>query len=45
MKRSSSYLLSLPERTVRAVTALGAGLLRESTEVTLPEAFRRSRLY
>lgn len=45
MKRSSSYLLSLPERTVRAVTALAAGLLRESSEITLPPAFRRTRLY
>lgn len=46
MKRSNSrYLLSLPERTLRAVTALAAGLIRESSEITLPPAFRRSRVY
>lgn len=45
MPSPSSYLLSLPERTLRALTALSAGLLRESSEITLPPAFRRSRIY
>ncbi|MBM3759185.1 MAG: hypothetical protein FJW36_02940 [Acidobacteria bacterium] len=45
MKKHASYLLSLPERTLRAVTALAAGLLRESSEVTLPPAFRSTRVY
>lgn len=47
MKRSpnSSYLLSLPERSLRALTALTAGLLRESSEITLPPSFRRTRIY
>lgn len=45
MKKSSSYLLSLPERTLRSVTALAAGLIREGSEITLPPAFRRTRIY
>src|SRR5215475_5313210 len=45
MKRVTSYLLSLPERTVRSATALASGLLREIGEVTIPHAVRRSRLY
>ena len=39
------YLLSLPERTLRSVSALCAGLLRELSEVVLPRAARRTRLY
>ncbi len=45
MPRPSSYLLTLPERTLRALTALSAGLLREGSEITLPPSFRRTRLY
>jgi hypothetical protein len=45
MKRPARYLLSLPERSLRALTALSAGLLRESGEITLPPSFRRTRLY
>ena len=45
MKRPASYLLSLPERSLRALTALSAGLLREGGEITLPPSFRRTRLY
>ena len=45
MKRPASYLLSLPERSLRALTALSAGLLREGGEITLPPNFRRTRLY
>jgi hypothetical protein len=40
-----SYLLSVPERVVRATLGLGAGLAREVGEVTLPESVRRSQLY
>ncbi len=40
-----SYLLSLPERVVRSVTALAAGLLREIGNVTVPIAVRRTSLY
>jgi hypothetical protein len=39
------YLLSLPERVVRSVSALAAGLLRELGNVTLPAAVRRTSLY
>jgi len=39
------YLLSLPERALRSMSALSAGLLRELSEVALPRAVRRTRLY
>jgi hypothetical protein len=45
MKKPAKYLLSLPERSIRALTALSAGLLREGTEITLPPGLRRTRLY
>lgn len=45
MKKPANYLLSLPERSLRALTALSAGLLREGGEITLPPSFRRTRLY
>ena len=42
---SRSYLASLPERSVRAGAALTGGLVYEASEVVLPVAVRRSRLY
>ena len=39
------YLLSVPERVVRSVLGLGAGVAREVGEVALPDGIRRSRLY
>lgn len=39
------YLLSVPERVVRAIVGLGAGVTRELGEVTLPPAVRRGQLY
>ncbi len=42
---SRSYLASLPERTARAGAALTGGLVYEASEVALPLAVRRSRLY
>ena len=42
---SRSYLVSIPERTARAGAALTGGLVYETTEVMLPLAVRRSRLY
>jgi hypothetical protein len=42
---SQAYLLSLPERVVRAALGLSAGLLREVGEVVLPRGVRRSQLY
>jgi len=40
-----NYLLSVPERVVRAVLGIGAGVAREVGEVALPDGVRRSRLY
>ena len=39
------YLLSVPERLVRAVLGLGAGAAREVGEVALPDGVRHSELY
>lgn len=39
------YLLSFPERFVRSVLGLGAGVAREVGQVALPEGVRRSQLY
>ncbi len=40
-----SYLLSIPERVLRAAVGLGAGMAREAGQVALPEGVRRSQLY
>ena len=40
-----AYLLSFPERFVRAALGLSAGVTREVGEVALPEAVRGSQLY
>jgi hypothetical protein len=45
MQTLSRYLVSLPERVVRSVSALCAGLLRQIGEVTLPPSLRQTRLY
>lgn len=45
MKPDGTYLLSLPERALRSVSALAAGLLREIGNVTLPAPVRRSMMY
>jgi hypothetical protein len=42
---AKAYLLSLPERIVRSVLGLGAGVAREVSEVAVPDSVRRSRLY
>jgi len=39
------YALSLPERTVRSLSALGGGLLRELSELALPVKVRDAALY
>jgi hypothetical protein len=44
-KTLPAYLLSLPERAVRSLAAVSAGLLRELGEVALPAAARQSKLY
>jgi hypothetical protein len=43
--RLTPYLLSLPERVLRSVTALAGGLLREIGEVTIPRTIRGTHLY
>jgi hypothetical protein len=40
-----TYLLSLPERVVRSLFGLGAGIAREVGEVALPERVKRTQLY
>jgi hypothetical protein len=42
MKR---YLATLPERLVRSVLGLGAGVAKETGDVVLPAAVRKSQLY
>jgi hypothetical protein len=42
---SRNFLLSLPERGLRSVTALTGGVLRELGEVSIPQTIRRSQLY
>jgi len=39
------YSLSVPERTVRSLSALGGGLLREMSELALPKPVRGAALY
>lgn len=40
-----NFLISLPERGVRSVTALAGGFFRELGEVSIPLTLRRSQLY
>jgi len=42
---SLGFVLSLPERTIRALACLIGGLIYELTEVLLPGWLRRTRLY
>lgn len=42
---AKAYLVSLPERLIRSVLGLGAGVAREVGEVVLPDGIRRSQLY
>jgi len=44
-KAVKHYLVPVPERMLQWATALAAGLVRELSEVALPAAVRRSRLY
>jgi len=45
VRRIGSFLVSLPERVVRALIAVVGGAVHETVEVTLPRFARRSRLY
>ena len=42
---AKAYLLSLPERLVRSVLGLGAGIAREAGDVVLPDRIRKTQLY
>jgi hypothetical protein len=44
-ERLNPYIWSVPERLLRAISALAGGLLRETGEVVLPHRVRRTRLY
>jgi hypothetical protein len=43
--RGVRYALTLPERAIRSVSALTAGIVREAANVALPIGVRRGRLY
>ena len=45
MRPAARFLLSLPERIVRAVAASVGGTVHETAELLLPRLVRRSRLY
>lgn len=42
---SRKYLLTIPERLVRSVVGISAGLAREAGEVAIPDGIRRTQLY
>ncbi|HEX3744895.1 MAG TPA: hypothetical protein VHW09_13225 [Bryobacteraceae bacterium] len=42
---AAPYILSLPERVLRSLSALSGGLLREIGEVVVPASLRRTTLY
>jgi len=47
-KQVYDYLLfgmSLPERTLRTMSGMAAGALRESTALLVPQAFRNAKTY
>jgi hypothetical protein len=44
-ERLNPYVWSVPERLLRAISALAGGALRETGEVVLPNRVRRTRLY
>jgi hypothetical protein len=45
MGRRAAFLVSLPERAVRALAAVVGGTVHETAELVLPRVARRSRLY
>jgi aconitate hydratase len=45
VRRLPTYLLSLPERLVRALAAATGGTIHETAQLVLPRLVRRSRLY
>ena len=45
MRRATQYLVSLPERILRAVAAALGGTIHETAELVLPRLVRKSRFY
>ncbi len=45
MGRATAYLVSIPERIVRAVAAALGGTIHEAAELVLPRLVRKSRFY
>jgi aconitate hydratase len=45
VRRATRFVVSLPERIVRAVAALVGGTVHETAQLLLPRLVRRSRLY
>lgn len=45
LRRRPSFVLSLPERTVRSLAAMVGGTVHETATLALPRFVRRSRLY
>ncbi len=45
MRRATQYLVSFPERIVRAVAAALGGTIHETAELVLPRLVRKSRFY
>jgi hypothetical protein len=45
MRRTSAFLVSLPERVLRALAAGAGGTVHETAAIVLPRFVRRSRLY
>ena len=45
MRRVTEYLVSVPERILRAVAAALGGTIHETAELVLPRLVRKSRFY
>ena len=45
MRRATRYLVSVPERVLRAVAAALGGTIHETAELVLPRLVRKSRFY
>jgi hypothetical protein len=45
VRTTKDYLLSFPERFLRSVLGLGAGVAREFGEIVLPDGIRHTQLY
>jgi hypothetical protein len=45
VRRATRFLVSLPERILRALAAATGGTIHETAELLLPRLVRRSRLF